>query len=68
MHAIINLTSREIQVLKLISEGNTDKQIAALLGLSDKTVSTHRKHMLKKLQVSNTALLIRYAMEKRIVK
>ncbi len=68
MHVIKYLTSREVQVLKLIADGNTDKEIAVFLGLSDKTVSTHRKHMLKKLQVSNTALLIRYAIEKRIVK
>jgi len=63
-----NLTTREKEILQLIFCGYTDRNIAEELAISDKTASTHRKHMLKKLEVKNTASLIRYAMEKKLVK
>ncbi|MEP6845206.1 MAG: LuxR C-terminal-related transcriptional regulator [Panacibacter sp.] len=63
-----NLTAREKEILQLIFSGYTDPNIAEELAISDKTASTHRKHMLRKLAVKNTASLIRYAMEKKLVK
>jgi len=61
------ITEREQQILKLIVEGFTDQQIANTLFISDKTVSTHRKNMLAKLQVPNTAALVKFAMENKLV-
>ena len=61
------ITDREQQILKLIVEGFTDQQIATTLFLSDKTVSTHRKNMLAKLHVPNTAALVKFAMENKLV-
>jgi len=61
------ITEREQQILKLIVEGFTDQEIANTLFLSDKTVSTHRKNMLAKLQVPNTAALVKFAMENKLI-
>lgn len=61
------LTTREREILQLISNGHTDKSIAVELSLSDKTINTYRKQMLKKLNVKNTAMLVRYALENQLV-
>ena len=61
------ITERERQILKLIVEGFTDLEIANTLFISDKTVSTHRKNMLAKLQVPNTAALVKFAMDNKLV-
>jgi DNA-binding NarL/FixJ family response regulator len=55
------LSGRERQVLQLIAEGNTTKQIAGLLGISAKTVDTHRSRIIEKLDIHDTAGLVRYA-------
>jgi two-component system, NarL family, response regulator NreC len=55
------LTPREREVLQLLSEGKAVKQIAAHLGISIKTVETHRQQLMNKLNVSNLADLIKYA-------
>lgn len=55
------LTTREKQVLKLVAEGKTSKMIAALLSISKRTVEHHRANIMKKLNVKNTAALIKYA-------
>jgi len=47
------LTNRELEVLKLMSKGNTDHEIAALLFVSPLTVKTHRRNILTKLHVKN---------------
>ena len=57
------ISKREKEVLCLISHGNTNKQIAAKLCLSIHTVNTHKRHLLEKLNASNSALLIRKAFE-----
>lgn len=57
------LTPREREVLQLIAEGHANKQVAAQLGLSIKTVGTHREHIMAKLDIHDTAGLTRYAME-----
>lgn len=55
------LTSREVEVLQLIAEGEANKQIAAELGISIKTVEKHRDHLMRKLDIHDTAGLTRYA-------
>lgn len=49
------LTKREFEILKLLAQGNKDSKIASLLYISPLTVKTHRKNILKKLQVKNCA-------------
>jgi DNA-binding NarL/FixJ family response regulator len=56
-----HLTDRERQVLNLIVEGKSNKEIALELGISPKTVSVHRTNLMLKLDVQNTVELIRYA-------
>lgn len=58
------LTSREREVLQLISEGNSTRDIAARLQVSQKTVSTHRENLMKKLDIYNIAGLTKYAIRK----
>ena len=60
------LTSREREVLRLISEGKTNRQIADELYLSEKTVDNHRQHIMAKLDLHNTAELTRYAIKEGI--
>lgn len=55
------LTSREHQVLQLIAEGKTTKEVALLLGVSFKTAESHRARIMTKLDVHGTAGLVRYA-------
>ncbi len=55
------LTNREREILKLISEGYTSKQIAEMLYISVKTVDNHRANIMKKLNIHDTAGLVRYA-------
>ncbi len=55
------LTPREQEILGLIGQGKTSKQIADMLNLSVYTVNNHRKHICKKLQVHSTAQLVAYA-------
>jgi DNA-binding NarL/FixJ family response regulator len=61
------LTSRELEVLQLIAEGNANKQIAAELGISIKTVEKHRQQLMNKLNIHETAGLTRYAVSRGIV-
>ncbi len=63
-----SLTKREIQILQLIIQAHNNKQIAKKLFISDQTVSVHRKNIMRKLSVSNTAGLIKAAYENFIVK
>lgn len=55
------LSAREREVLQLIAEGHSTKQIATLLHLSVKTVETHRRQIMEKLRIYNVAGLIKYA-------
>lgn len=61
------ISNKESEVLKLISEGLTTKQIAAQLFVSTRTIETHRSNLLKKLEVSNTAALIQKAIEHKLL-
>ncbi len=61
------LTSREREVLQMLAEGKTNKDIANLLNLSTYTVETHRSNLMQKLDLHNTAELVLYAVRKRII-
>jgi len=60
------LTSREREVLQLYAEGSTTKEIADCLGISEKTVGTHRAHMMDKLNLRSIADLTKYAVRQGI--
>ncbi len=62
------LTEREREVLQLLAEGKTNKEVAGLLGLGVSTVDTHRLNLMQKLDVHNTAELVLYAVKKKILK
>lgn len=59
--SLTNLTSRERQVLQLIAEGHTSKEIAQILQISYKTADTHRANIMEKLDMHNVAELTRFA-------
>jgi DNA-binding NarL/FixJ family response regulator len=61
------LTSREIEVLQLIAEGKANKETAAELGISIKTVEKHREKVMSKLNIHDTAGLTRYAISAGII-
>ena len=63
----VTLSSRELEVLQLIAEGKANKQTAAELGISAKTVEKHRDHLMRKLDIHDTAGLTRYAIEAGII-
>ena len=63
-----HLSSREVEVLQLIAEGQPNKQVAAELGVSFKTVDKHRQHLMGKLNIHDVAGLTRYAMAEGIIK
>jgi DNA-binding NarL/FixJ family response regulator len=61
------LTSRETEVLQLVAEGSANKQVAAALGISIKTVEKHRQHLMDKLNIHDTAGLTRHAIAAGII-
>ncbi len=61
------LTDREREVLQLIAEGHTNKEIADLLNLSVRTVQNHRAHIMEKLGMHDRGELIKYAIQKGII-
>ena len=63
----VGLTSRELEILQLIAEGKANKQTAAELGISIKTVEKHRQHLMSKLDIHDTAGLTRYAIKTGII-
>jgi two-component system, NarL family, response regulator NreC len=66
-HPADPLTSRERQVLQLVAEGRTTKEIADVLGISVKTAESHRGHLMQKLNVHETAGLVRYAIRHGVI-
>ena len=62
------LTPREREILKLLAEGNSVKEVAVLLGLSVKTVEAHKFNLMRKLDIHNKAQLVTYAIQKKIIK
>jgi DNA-binding CsgD family transcriptional regulator len=61
------LTPRELDVVKLIAEAYTNRQIAAILKVSEKTVESHRGHVLAKLGMRDRVELVRYAIRRGLV-
>ena len=61
------LTPRERQILQLIAESKSTKQIARILGISYKTAESHRSRLMKKLDIHETAGLVRYAVRRGLV-
>lgn len=61
------LTDRERQVLKLVAEGQSNKDVAATLDVSVKTAMTHREHLMKKLGLHNRTELTRFAMRRGVI-
>ena len=61
------LSPREREVLQLIAEGNTSREIAEILNLSVKTVQSHRTNLMRKLDLHDRGELIKYAIQKKII-
>lgn len=61
------LTDREKEILQLLAEGRTSKEVAASLNISHYTVETHRGHIMQKLNLHNSAELVLYAVRKGII-
>jgi DNA-binding NarL/FixJ family response regulator len=61
------ITSRERTVVQLIAEGHSNKEVARVLNISLKTVETHRATIMRKLQVTSSADLVRYAIRNKII-
>ncbi len=62
--AEVHLTPREIEIIKLISEGKSSKEIAGILFLSFRTIQNHRNKIMKKLNLRKSADLVKYAIHK----
>lgn len=63
----LSITARERGVVHLIAEGHTNKEIAEVLNISPKTVEAHRATVMRKLGLSSTAELVRYAVRHKII-
>lgn len=61
------ITEREKYILKMICEGMTNDEIANVINISVRTVDTHRQNMLNKLKLPNTAALVRFAIENKLI-
>lgn len=62
------LTDREKQVLKLVAEGKSNKEVAELLDISVKTAMTHRQHLMEKLNLHSRTELIKFAIRKGVIR
>jgi DNA-binding NarL/FixJ family response regulator len=65
--APVELTSREREIVQLVAEGRSSKEVAASLGISVKTVEAHRANIMRKLRLRSVSELVRYAIRNRIV-
>lgn len=63
----LSVTEREIEIIKYIADGLSNKQIADKLNLSTHTVNTHRKNIMNKLEVNNTAGIVMYAVKNQLL-
>jgi len=61
------LTSRQKQILQLITEGHSTRQIAESINISIKTVETHRAHIMARLQIFDVAGLVRFALQEKLI-
>ncbi len=67
MPRFATLTAREKEVLKMLAEGQSVKEIACALNLSVKTVEAHKFNLMRKLDIHNKAQLVQYAIQKKII-
>jgi DNA-binding NarL/FixJ family response regulator len=63
-----SLTDREKQVLKLVAEGNSNKEVAQVLGISVKTAMSHRERVMDKLDIHNRTELVKFALRQGVIK
>jgi DNA-binding NarL/FixJ family response regulator len=63
----VNLTKRETEIIRMIAEELTNSEIAERLGISSRTVDTHRRNLLQKLDVKNTAGLVKFAIQNHLL-
>ena len=63
----IDVTSREREIIQLVAEGRSNKEAAATLGISVKTIEAHRANIMRKLQLRSVSDLVRYAIRNKIV-
>jgi DNA-binding NarL/FixJ family response regulator len=68
MPRFATLTPREKEVLKMLAEGNSVKEVAIQLNLSVKTVEAHKFNLMRKLDIHNKAQLVQYAIQKKVIK
>jgi DNA-binding NarL/FixJ family response regulator len=61
------VTSREREIIQLLSEGKSSKEVAVLLNISVKTAETHRANIMRKLQIHSVSDLVRYAVRNQII-
>lgn len=66
-HPAHELSARERQIVQLLAEGNTNKEIGQALGISVRTAETHRASILHKLKLTSVADLVRYAIRNKII-
>ena len=67
-YSLEHLTPRQCEVLKLIAEGKSTKQIALILDISGKTIESHRRQLMERLDIHNTAGLVRYAINAGLIR
>ena len=65
--ALAALSPREIQVLRLVAEGKSSKEVAVVLNISVKTAETHRANIMRKLELHSVSELVRYAVKNQII-
>jgi len=63
----LRLTSRQREIVQLLAEGKSSKEVAAVLGLSVKTAETHRANIMRKLELHSVSELVRYAVRNQII-
>ena len=61
------LTQREREILQLLAEGRSNKEVASTLGVSAKTIETHRRNIMRKLGLHSTSELVRYAVRNKLI-
>jgi DNA-binding NarL/FixJ family response regulator len=61
------LTSREVEIVRLVAEGKSNKDMASMLAISVRTIETHRSRLMLKLQVRSIAHLIQYAIKNHVI-
>lgn len=66
-HKMTGLTARELEIVLLITEGLSYKEVASQLDVSTRTIETHKNNILKKLELKNTIDLVKYAIKNRLI-